>query len=390
MRKSAVIADASQNQWIPDETGGGHARTFCTVRCGLTPHASSRRVGTSGRCDPRTSGQCIRPPDRARTHPSGARTCSTCVELFGFHTHAWLSIGLDSHGALGMVIYPVRTSWLPISSLFQPPPSISILSLLSSTHTMHASYNPTECQEYETASAEEIWKYWPSQDDDALRDDNPMFGTYYNSPSSTPEAYPLSPSAPEVTSKPPIVSGAAPSFYYHPVAVPKPSSDHHTIDAVASSFSLYQQELLQCFADRVVAVPAPGSTSTRTDGFGSMLDSSWPAGIPGSQPYLEPVAPPTQPAVLPVVRNNTNWEQKSPPLSGVADMLVCPYASEGCKYQTSSHRRYNLEQHIRGVHLGERPYPCPDPDCTESFKRSHDCKRHYISFHTDEGSPRRN
>lgn len=54
----------------------------------------------------------------------------------------------------------------------------------------------------------------------------------------------------------------------------------------------------------------------------------------------------------------------------------------------ASAREYNLKDHIRTVHLGERPFPCPD--CPEAFKKKHDMQRHHQSFHTDLGSPRNN
>ncbi|TFK79816.1 hypothetical protein K466DRAFT_667955 [Polyporus arcularius HHB13444] len=50
-------------------------------------------------------------------------------------------------------------------------------------------------------------------------------------------------------------------------------------------------------------------------------------------------------------------------------------------------RANNLTQHVKDVHLKLRPHECPV--CGTPFKRKSDLKRHHISYHTDQGSPRR-
>ena len=53
--------------------------------------------------------------------------------------------------------------------------------------------------------------------------------------------------------------------------------------------------------------------------------------------------------------------------------------------RAASDRRYNLKQHINGVHKNIRPHPCTR--CNQSFQRKCDMERHFQSAHTNDGSP---
>ena len=52
-------------------------------------------------------------------------------------------------------------------------------------------------------------------------------------------------------------------------------------------------------------------------------------------------------------------------------------------------RTFNLNVHIRSVHLKQRIHACKAPGCERAFSRKHDLNRHFQSAHTNLGSPRK-
>ncbi len=64
--------------------------------------------------------------------------------------------------------------------------------------------------------------------------------------------------------------------------------------------------------------------------------------------------------------------------------FTCDYS--GC--EASFARNDSLQQHIRG-HVGERRYPCQDPDCDKAFMQRVHASRHYDRCHSEEARLRR-
>ncbi|EIW65275.1 uncharacterized protein TRAVEDRAFT_42654 [Trametes versicolor FP-101664 SS1] len=181
-----------------------------------------------------------------------------------------------------------------------------------------------------------------------------------------------------------------------PVMFPVPSSSPPPyLDTLA--FSSYtgtsSGRMMQQHLGDAVATSASGGMSTRASGYSSLTDwagattTAVPAGPELTRPAPTQPAPP-QAVITAVSEGSAPVARKPPPTprkrQSTEKKFPCPYHE--CAFVSA--REYNLKDHIRTVHLGERPFPCPD--CPEAFKKKHDMQRHYQSFHTDLGSPRNN
>ncbi|PXF47020.1 hypothetical protein BWQ96_03210 [Gracilariopsis chorda] len=58
------------------------------------------------------------------------------------------------------------------------------------------------------------------------------------------------------------------------------------------------------------------------------------------------------------------------------------YQCSMCPHQFS--QRSHLNQHMKTVHAGIRPYSCPVPECPKAFGKRSDLKSHVSSVHDNE------
>ncbi|OJT07958.1 hypothetical protein TRAPUB_1169 [Trametes pubescens] len=187
-----------------------------------------------------------------------------------------------------------------------------------------------------------------------------------------------------------------------PVMCPAPLPHPVYVDALAcSSYAgTNSGQMVQQYPLDAVATSASGGMSARATAYSSL--TNWAGAITAAAPAQRPLPMPTQltptqpPPAQPAPQANVAaapecgapGARKPPPTprrrQSTEKKFPCPYYE--CIYVSA--REYNLRDHIRTVHLGERPFPCPD--CPEAFKKKHDMQRHHQSWHTNLGSPRNN